>query len=603
MASATRPVPTRAPFMTGAASRSALLSRVYGLALFAIGAVAACAPSAAEPQAGSAVLADNGAPIDPPRVSEVRVSSVAGNFLAGNFALDRGEVVRAATYLSAALAEQDTPDLRQRVFLLHIAANDMDEAIEAARSLEADQLVIPEASLVLGLEQARVGRFEPAAASLRELGEDGLSGLVRPFLLAWAAQGVGDGETARDTLNSADPTLATLGMYHAAMLDAMAGRTREAESALRAVTSQTGGSSERVVRAFAAVLVANGKRDEALGVYRDAIARGGSDLLRSDMATAEDGQTPELPFTDAQGGMADALIGLSEALARQQGGAQSLVYARLASYVRPDLAEAYLLAGDIFSIQDNPELAIAAYQEVPQDSPLGWGARLSAARVLHNQDRGPEAERALMAMAEERPDRTDALVTLGDLERGEQRYAEAEQAYTQALDRLGTPTPANWILLYNRAITYERQDKWPQAEADFLKALELEPDQPLVLNYLGYSWIDRGMNLEPAQDMIRNAVAQRPEDGFIVDSLGWVYYLTGQFDRAVEQLERAVELEPSDPVINDHLGDAYWRVGREREARFQWKRALSLEPETDAIPAIETKLKSGLVENDDSQPG
>ncbi|WGF87083.1 tetratricopeptide repeat protein [Marinivivus vitaminiproducens] len=603
MASAIRPAQIRFPTIGRGAMRSVLLGRACGSALLVVGSLAACAPSAAEQRPGSPLVAGNGAPVDPVRVANVSASSAAGNFLAGNFALDRGEVVQAAEYLSAALAENDNQDLRQRVFLLQIAGNEMAAAVDAAQTLAAEQPAIPEATLLLGLDQARAGDFEAAAARFRELGDEGLSGLVRPFLLAWAAQGVGDTQTARDTLASADPTLATLGLYHAAVLEAIAGRPAEAETALRAVTAQTGGTSERVVRALAAVLVENGKRDEALRVYEDALGRGASDMLKTDMAAVESDDDPTLPFVDSQGGMADALLGLAEALARQQGGAQSLVYARLAAFVRPDLAEAYLLSGDIFSLQGNQDLAITAYRDVPEDSPLAWGARLSAARALHDEDRGEEAERTLVAMAEERPDRTDALVTLGDLERGEQRYAEAEQAYTKALDRMGTPTEADWILLYNRAITYERQDKWPQAEADFLKALELQPDQPLVLNYLGYSWIDRGMNLERAQDMIRNAVAQRPEDGFIVDSLGWVYYLTGQYERAVEQLERAVELEPSDPVINDHLGDAYWRVGREREARFQWRRALSLEPEADAVPGIETKLKTGLVEDDDSQPG
>ena len=172
---------------------------------------------------------------------------------------------------------------------------------------------------------------------------------------------------------------------------------------------------------------------------------------------------------------------------------------------------------------------------------------------------------------------------MGDLLRGEDRFAEAEAAYTRALQRLPAIDRRHWRLLYARGIAYERTKRWPQAEADLLKALELEPEQPFVLNYLGYSWVDQGLNLDRAKAMLHRAVELRPEDGFIVDSLGWAYFRLGEHDKAVTYLERAVELEPGDPVINDHLGDGYWRVGRTREARFQWQRALTFEPEPELV--------------------
>ena len=128
-------------------------------------------------------------------------------------------------------------------------------------------------------------------------------------------------------------------------------------------------------------------------------------------------------------------------------------------------------------------------------------------------------------------------------------------------------------MFYFRGICYERSKQWPQAEADLKKALQLYPDQPLVLNYLGYSWIDQGVNLDEGMNMIRRAVEQRPDDGYIVNSLGWANFRIGNYDEAVKELERAVELKPDDPTINDHLGDAYWRVGRVLEARFQWSHA------------------------------
>ncbi|MDD9876982.1 MAG: tetratricopeptide repeat protein, partial [Magnetovibrio sp.] len=183
---------------------------------------------------------------------------------------------------------------------------------------------------------------------------------------------------------------------------------------------------------------------------------------------------------------------------------------------------------------------------------------------------------------------------LGDLLRRHERWPEAIDAYAAAIERVGTLSKRNWRLLYSRGIALERAKRWPEAEKDFLKALEFEPDQPYVLNYLGYSWVDRGVHLERALEMIHNAVRRRPNDGYIIDSLGWVYYRLGNYPKAVLELERAVQIRPEDPVINDHLGDAYWRVGRELEARFQWQRSLSLDPDEKVEAEVLKKLKSGL---------
>ena len=181
-------------------------------------------------------------------------------------------------------------------------------------------------------------------------------------------------------------------------------------------------------------------------------------------------------------------------------------------------------------------------------------------------------------------------------------FAGAERAYNRAFQRLAEVTPNYWSLYYYRGISRERQKKWSEAEKDFLQALELNPDQPYVLNYLGYSWVDQGVNLDRAKAMIERAVEQRRDDGYIVDSMGWVLYRLGAYGEAVQHLERAVELRPLDPIISDHLGDAYWRVGRRQEARFQWRRALNLDPEREEIGKIETKIKNGLAPSE-KKPG
>lgn len=213
---------------------------------------------------------------------------------------------------------------------------------------------------------------------------------------------------------------------------------------------------------------------------------------------------------------------------------------------------------------------------------------------------GPQTWRALMAsnggegVAQPNRKRSRILMTLAGILRGQKKYAEAAGHYSEAIAMIKEPKQRHWNHYYSRGVCYERMKQWAKAEADLKTALKLNPNQPLVLNYLGYSWVDQGLNLGPAMALIRKAVKIKPDDGYIVDSLGWAYFRQGNFDAAVRYLERAASLRPDDPTINDHLGDAYWRVGRRVEARFQWSQALVLKPDAEAIPPIRTKLEAGL---------
>jgi tetratricopeptide (TPR) repeat protein len=196
-------------------------------------------------------------------------------------------------------------------------------------------------------------------------------------------------------------------------------------------------------------------------------------------------------------------------------------------------------------------------------------------------------------------DKLEILDSLGNIMRAHKMYAEAIPYYDQALSLVDKPDKRHWVYYYARGTSYERLKNWPAAEADLEKALALYPDQPLILNYLGYSWIDQGRNLKEGMAHIEKAVALKPDDGYIVDSLGWAHYKQGNFKEAVRYLERAVELKPDDAVLNDHLGDALWRVGREREARYQWDQALSLKPEPEDLEKIRKKIEAGLTNETD----
>jgi Flp pilus assembly protein TadD len=231
-----------------------------------------------------------------------------------------------------------------------------------------------------------------------------------------------------------------------------------------------------------------------------------------------------------------------------------------------------------------------------QSSDLQIGLDLAA------QEKYDEAIAHLRKLVDAHPDDIEAYAALGDGLRASKKFAEAAVAYGKAIELSGAPTKTSWLLYYDRGICLERAKQWPRAEADLRQALTLSPDQPLVLNYLGYSWVDQGINIDEAFMMLRRAVDLRPKDGYIVDSLGWAFYRMARYDDAVRTLEKAIELKPNDPTINDHLGDAYWHVGRKLEATFQWAHARDMKPDPEDLPGILKKIQTGMLEEKPKAP-
>jgi len=270
------------------------------------------------------------------------------------------------------------------------------------------------------------------------------------------------------------------------------------------------------------------------------------------------------------------------------------LYLRMALALRPDSDAALLQLGGVAEMMEQPEEAIALYERIPDNSPVKKIAELQLGLNLADLKRHDEAVKHLDAVLALDPDDMRAYLALGGVYAAQEKFAEAAEVYERAVARIDTPTRAEWNIFYQRGIAYERLKQWPKAEPNFRKALELFPDQPQVLNYLGYSWVDMNMNLDEGLSMIKRAVELRPSDGYIVDSLGWAYYRLGRYDDAVRELERAVGLMPNDPILNDHLGDAYWRVGRKLEATFQWSHARDMEPEPALLAEVEKKLAQGL---------
>jgi tetratricopeptide (TPR) repeat protein len=297
---------------------------------------------------------------------------------------------------------------------------------------------------------------------------------------------------------------------------------------------------------------------------------------------------------NAKDGAAEALYGLGGAGTRQGDELAALIYLRLALFLRPDHDLAAVTVANLFEDLKRNDEAIRAYQLVPASSPMRESAEIQAGLELESIGRADDAMARLREIVAAHPNDWEAWSALGSLQRSAKKFEEAAASYDKAIELVGTPDRSSWTLFYFRGICFERAKQWPKAEADFKKALELFPDQPMVLNYLGYSWVDQGVNLEEAFKMLRRAVDLRPSDGYIVDSLGWAHYKLGHYAEAAEELEKAIDLKPADPVVNDHLGDAYWRVNRRIEARFQWNHARDMQPEPEDLPNILKKIEFGL---------
>jgi tetratricopeptide (TPR) repeat protein len=329
----------------------------------------------------------------------------------------------------------------------------------------------------------------------------------------------------------------------------------------------------------------------------DAYARNQEDLVLSGSPAAQRELFATRAVASPVEGFAEAYLALAGSL-RGQGAAEfSLALTRLALRLRPGFAPALLMASDALVDERQYAAALAMLDQVPSDDLLAGLVGLRRAAVLERMDRTDAAAAQLRAIAAAFPTASQPYARLGDLLRSKQRWAESAAAYTEAIARVSAPTPAHWPLFYSRGVALERAGQWPEAEADFRHALELSPEQPFVMNYLGYTWVERGEHLAEARRMIERAAALRPQDGNIADSLGWALFKLNDLPGAIRWLERAVELESRSSVINDHLGDAYWAAGRQREARFQWRRALLLGPEGDDGPRIEAKITNGLPAN------
>ena len=528
----------------------------------------------------------------PPDVS----GSVTGNYLSALVAgADRDTLAASAYFKEVLRSDPRNPELIERTFVAALSNGDIDDALVFGRRLVKSDPKNGLAHMVLGIGQMRDGHWVAARREFASGSAGREHDITATLLTAWTFAGQGDETRALATIDALKDTgFAVFRDYHAALIADMANDLPEATKRFKTAYAEDH-TILRLVDAYARFEARHGAKDEAqraLGAFGSVLPHHPQiDALSADITANK----PVLPLIrTAQEGAAEVLYGLGAAGGRQGDELAAMIYLRLSLYLAPNNSLANITLADLFGRLKQNEQAIAVYNKVPEGSALRDNADVQTGLTLDVMGKPDDAVRFLKDIVAKHPKDIDALTTLGNVQREQKQYGAAAATYSQALDALPADDKAAWTLFYFRGISYERDKDWAKAEVDFKAALRLNPDQPVVLNYLGYSWVDRGLHLDEALGMLRKAVALRPEDGFIVDSLGWADYRLSDYQGAVKELERAINLKPGDPTINDHLGDAYWRTGHKLEAQFQWNHARDLKPEPEDLPPILDKIAHGL---------
>lgn len=540
-------------------------------------------------------------------------SSFAGAVLAGRTAeADRDLDTAIKLYRKALRLEPANTDIKQRLMVLLFNNGNFDEGIAVANELKGDPVLENVSRLALGIDAIRQREYTRAENLLDYAGVNDLERMVYGLLRAWAYHGDNKPEKARATIDDLQGPVwyGIFKNFHKAAVEEASGNIDTARRLYTAViTDQNGASTApdtyiRAAMALAGMESREGNKRKAM----DAIATGaafstGYAPLNALRERVEADDPPNAEIRNAAEGASAVLFTVGSALNRS--GAEDFVslYLNFAHSLDPDNAATLVMLGSLAENLGKPEEAIEIYRRVPEDSVMHRVSELQLGLNLADLGETEEAKKHLKNLIDQDPLDMRSYLAYGSVLSDAKAYREMADNYDLAVKAIGVlPNRSHWNIFFQRGIAYERLKEWPKAEPNFERALELFPNQPRVMNYLGYSWIDMNMNLDKGMDLIREAVRLRPNDGYVVDSLGWAYYRLGDYENAVKELERAVELRPGDPTINDHLGDAYWRAGRRLEARFQWERSLTMEPELAEVPKIKLKLDEGLPDITDPVP-
>ncbi|MEM6412814.1 MAG: tetratricopeptide repeat protein, partial [Pseudomonadota bacterium] len=525
----------------------------------------------------------------------------AGAYLAARQARFDHDFAAASQYFTQALTQDlNNPAIMENAAFAFLALGDIDRAVPVSRLIDESGLKSQIAFMALIANGIQESEYDAVIAQIRD--DRGIGSLADGLVYSWAEIGRGNMDAALEGFDAvaAQRGLKAFAQYHKALALAFVGDFESAEAIFSGREDAPLQRTRRGVIAWAEILSQLERRDDAIALLDDVFGTNPDPevtLLRGELE-----QSDPVPFrriTNVQDGVAEVFFSIGQALLADTGEDYTLLYARIAEYLDPDHIDSVLMAAELLGELERYDLATETYRRVPSSHPAFPAAEMGRAESLRRAEKIDAAIEVLEALQKSHPDLPLVHVSSGDLYRQDERYQEAVNAYDDALTLLGEPAPDQWFVFYARAISYERMGVWESAEADFRAALELNPEHPQVLNYLGYSLVEKQIKLDEALSMIERAVERQPDSGYIVDSLGWVLYRLGRYEEAIGHMERAAELMPVDPVVNDHLGDVLWAVGRTTEARFQWRRALSFINDDTQLQDIDPdrirrKLEVGL---------
>jgi tetratricopeptide (TPR) repeat protein len=530
-----------------------------------------------------------------------RADEASGAYLAARQARYDNDFVTAAEQFSRALIKDPSnPFILEFAAAAYLATGELERALPIAQKIEAEGLVSQIANMILIYDEARRGAYDDLRARISD--KRGIGELADGLISAWTELGKGDMQTALKQFDdiAAQRGLHDFAIYHKALALASVGDFEAADEIFSGASDGPLQRTRRGMFAWAQILSQLERNDEAVALIDDTF---GLDIdpeigdMRARLAAGE-----AISFTminDTQDGIAEVFYAIGRALQPDTGEDYVLFYSRIAESLNPDHIEAQIMSAELLDALGRYDLATDAYRRVPQDHPAFQTAELGRSESLRKDGKTDAAIEVLEQLMQSHPDQAIVFVTAGDLYRQLEQFDDAVTAYDTAITLYAERDSEQWFVYYARAISHERLDNWDNAEADFRQALVINPNQPQALNYLGYSMVEKGINLDEALGMIKRAVKARPDSGYIIDSLGWVLYRMGRYDDAIGYMERAAELEAVDPVVNDHLGDVLWAVGRHTEAEFQWHRALSFVDEGESVQDVDSdrirrKLEVGL---------
>ena len=530
-------------------------------------------------------------------ISEL-ASASSGAYLAGRQAISDHNFVTASKFQARSIsADPANSKLLESLMISFIAQGSVDEAVSIAEVYKDTGSVSQISQMILLASMIKDGQTEAFLNFVKNASE--ITPILKDLLSAWILMGLDDEVNANRIFEKIAKVqgMGQFANFHRAMSQLAAGKGDQAQRTFDLIHSDQANPTRRSVIYHTKILLSQSKFKEAQQLLEKWFGPTFDPEIEELYVNAANEQAyPKSLFPTTDIAVADVFHSIANLVSKEADPTFTLIYSRLAQYLDRNHVDSTLMTADLLVELGQYDLAIKEHEKLSDSQPQFFASELGRAEALRSSGKEMAAIEVLVELTRQYPNSANGFSILGNHYRRLEAYDKAEVSYGEAIKLYEAKGEAGWFLYYVRGITRERLDLWSLAEKDFRKALSLNPTQPQVLNYLGYSLIEKNSNLDEALDMIERAVKESPDSGYIVDSLGWGYYKLGQYEKAVPNLERAAELMPVDPIVNDHLGDVYWMVGRKTEAEFQWRRALSFDPEADEIERIKKKLKVGLTQ-------